>query len=148
MGYRRRVLQRRSAQLITHRLLRCLTCPLAARATQTNDFGHNQDNGTAWEAGFVDTYTAFVANITGEYYKRPSLPVFLAIGPGRRSSTPRYQPLVEQVIANVNAAGGSATFLDLQSVNAAGGCDNHPSAAEEPAIAAAAQPQLAKVMGW
>jgi hypothetical protein len=68
--------------------------------------------------------------------------------PGRRSSTPRYQPLVEQVIANVNAAGGAATFLDLQSVNAAGGCDNHPAAAEEPAIAAVAQPQIAKVMGW
>lgn len=111
----------------------------------TNDFGHSHDNGTAWEDAFVDTYVRFVFNITQLYYKQPTLPVLVAVGPGQRA--PNVLACLGRVISGVNAAGGAASLLDVQT-EPMEGCDGHPGRAGHQAMFQAAQPQVAKVMGW
>lgn len=111
----------------------------------TNDFGHFHDNGTAWEDAFVATFVEFIANITTRYYQKPALPILVAVGPGKRA--PNLLACLGRVIAGVNAAGGSATLLDVQT-EPMEGCDGHPGHAGHEAMFQAAQPQLAKVLGW
>lgn len=46
----------------------------------TNDFGHNQDNSSAWEDAFVVTYADWVLDTVTNKYATPKMPVFIAIG--------------------------------------------------------------------
>lgn len=97
-----------------------------------------------WIPGFVDTYTAFVANATQRYGK-PSLPVFVAQGP--MNDSPQLNAMLTTVIANINAAGGNAHFLDMRGPPN-DGCGGHPGLAGHAGMFAMAQPQIAAVMGW
>jgi lysophospholipase L1-like esterase len=108
----------------------------------TNDFNH--DNGTAWEAAFTATYVSFVRNATARYGDA-ALPVFVAQGNMNRA--PALQAALAAAIAGINGAGGNATFLDLR-VGPNDGCGGHPGVAGHAAMAAAAAPVIARVMGW
>lgn len=111
----------------------------------TNDFGHGQDNGTAWEAAFVDTYSSWVLDTVANKYRAPKTPVFVAIGPGQRA--PNVLDCLNRVVAAVNSGGGNAVFLDVQ-VSGSEGCDNHPGHQGHVNMFNAAAPKIASVLGW
>lgn len=110
----------------------------------TNDYGHGHDTGPAWEANFTAALAGFALAAAARDYVRPSLPVFLAVGP--LTSAPAAA--VRAAVAAVNAAGGAATYLDLGHESPADGCFGHPGPRGHAAMAALAAPVLANVLGW
>ena len=107
-----------------------------------NDFGH--DAGPAWEANFSATYVAFVLNATRRYGNL-ALPVFLSQG-NMNNGAPLHDAL-QVAAAAINAAGGNATYLDMRA-GPTDGCGNHPGVLGHAAMAKAAKPVIAAVMGW
>jgi len=92
----------------------------------------------------VPLFVSFASNIVSEYYRNTSVALFLAYGP----MTSAYEGIVVQAVANLTASGLRAYALDLTLPHPMTGCFNHPSAADDVEIAAKAQPQIAKAMGW
>lgn len=86
----------------------------------------------------------FVLNATARYNK-PKLPVFVAQGP-MNDGQPLFNAL-QAAIQGINAAGGAAYYLDMRGPPN-DGCGGHPGVEGHKQMAALAQPQIAKVMGW
>jgi hypothetical protein len=84
----------------------------------------------------------FIVNATARYGNK-ALPVFAAVGP----MTNDYQNATQAAIAQANAQGYNAHFLNML-VTPLDGCDGHPGRQGHANMAAAAQPQIAAVMGW
>jgi len=78
-------------------------------------------------------------------YNNPKLPFFLTQGNMDRG--PALANALAAAVAAINSAGGNATYLDLN-VGPNDGCGGHPGAAGHAAMAAAAVPAIARVMGW
>lgn len=110
----------------------------------TNDWSGGRDNNATFQADYVAAYTNFALNITRSIYKNPSLPLFLVMGP--LSLAP--SAAVQKVVANVNAAGGNATFIELGTPGLPIGCAGHPSPAMHAQMAAIAIPVVRAVLGW
>lgn len=108
----------------------------------TNDFNH--DSGPGWEANFTAVYAAFALDVTQRYYNR-SLPIFLAQGP-MNNGQPLYNAL-QAAITAINAAGGTAHYLDMRGPPL-DGCGGHPGVAGHQQMYAMAMPTVAEVMGW
>lgn len=107
----------------------------------TNDFAHG---GGSWEADFTATYIAFVLTAT-ERWGKPSMPVFL--GQGNMNNGERLHDNLLAVGRAINASGGAAFYVDMR-VGPTDGCNGHPGILGNAAMAAAAQPVIASVMGW
>jgi hypothetical protein len=110
----------------------------------TNDWSGGRDSNATFQADYVAAYTTFALNITRTIYKNPSLPLFLVMGP--LSLAP--SAAVQKVVANVNAAGGNATFIELGTPGLPIGCAGHPSPAMHAQMAAIAIPVVRAVLGW
>lgn len=110
----------------------------------TNDWSRGRADNATFQAIYVQTYLQFLANITQVYYKRPSLPLFLAMGPLS------MEPLaaVQQVVSAWNARGGNATLLALPAPGLPIGCAGHPSPSMHAYMATTATPVIKQVMGW
>lgn len=111
----------------------------------TNDFGHNHDNGPAWEAAFIDTYVQFLVNVTTMYYKSAPPTIFIAEGP--IENPPALYTCLQNITVQANALGIKAHYLDMRNLPC-DGCDGHPGPIGHEAMFQAAQPQIASVMGW
>ena len=109
----------------------------------TNDFGHDHDTGPAWEANFTKAYVSFMVDLT-LWHNNPALPIFAASGP----LTAKPTAAIEAAVADFNAQGGKASFMNLQTGLGADGCDGHPGPKGHAAMAALAATQIAQVMGW
>lgn len=92
----------------------------------------------------VPGYIAFADSVVSKYYKNTSIALFLAYGP----MTDFYEEVVLQVVANLTSSGLRAFALNLTLEHGMTGCYGHPSAADDVEIAAKAQPQIAKALGW
>ena len=78
------------------------------------------------------------------FHGRPDLPVFAASGP--LASKPA--PAILAAVAQHNAAGGRAVFLNLTLAHGARGCYGHPSAGDHAELDALAAPVIAAALGW
>lgn len=104
----------------------------------TNDYGH----GRATDANFTAAFVAFFRELAA-LHGDAQLPLFAGCGP----LTSKPVAAIRAAVAEYNAGGGAAHFLDL-GLGAASGCYGHPSASDHAAMAALARPQIATVMGW
>lgn len=107
----------------------------------TNDFSGATPT-PAFQQQFTDAYVAFMQNITA-WYDAPHIEFFCAVGP----MTAAPGNATAAAVAAANAAGLHATLLNLTGIFC-DGCAGHPGVAGHRAMAAAAQPVIASVMGW
>jgi hypothetical protein len=105
----------------------------------TNDQGHA--SGPAWIDGFVQTYAAFLVNLTG-IYGRPDLPIFCGIGP----ITHDYYPWVAQALDRARGAG--ATNLHIINYTTPVDRCGHPDYDSHVVMYSQARPIIAAVLGW
>ena len=73
------------------------------------------------------------------------MPVFLGQG-NMNNGEPLHDALLAAAAA-INAAGGNATYLDIR-FGPTDGCGGHPGVLGHAAMAKAAKPVIAQVMGW
>jgi hypothetical protein len=104
------------------------------------NLGTNDGDGNpAWEAAFVDTYVAFMRNIT-RWTGKPDIVFLCAVG----AITATPLPLVERAMA---AAPELTTVLVNMMGATLDGC-GHPGVVGQPQMAAIAEPIVARAMGW
>jgi lysophospholipase L1-like esterase len=114
----------------------------------TNDFQPGREDDPAFVVAYVDAYERFVTELAGAY-SRPARgpPVFfLGVGPMRLT----YAEVVETVLARLAKKGQvEAHYLDLSlAPGYEVGCDFHPAASANKAMADKALPVIAQAMGW
>jgi hypothetical protein len=95
---------------------------------------------TAWQAAYV----AFANSLVTQYYKDPSMALFICYGP----MTAEYEPYAKNITATLVAGGFKAFALDLTLPHPMTGCYGHPSAQDNLEIAQKARPQVAAALGW
>lgn len=105
----------------------------------TNDQGKN--NGSAWIAGFVQTYTSYLVSLA-RLHGNLNMPFFLGVGP----ITHDYAPWVEAAAADAAALG--LTNLHFISYNTQVDRCGHPDFNGHVLMFEAAQPIISSVMGW
>lgn len=117
----------------------------------TNDFQPGREGDGAFVAAFVGAYVAFVTELAGAYGKvaeagRGPPVFFLGVGPMRTT----YAAAVREVLRRLALGPVEAHFLDLSLPEGVelGGCNNHPAAEAQRAMAEKARPVIAQAMGW
>ena len=124
----------------------------------TNDFQPGRETDGAFLAAFVEAYVAFVTQLAEAYAKvaeagRGPPAFFLGVGPMRTT----YAAAVREVLRRLAGPPGQkaptgieAYFLDLALPEGVelGGCNSHPAAAAQRAMAEKARPVIAQAMGW
>ena len=109
----------------------------------TNDFSCAETTDAAFTAGYVQ----FLHNITKWYAASPGPAVtkfLLAVGP---MSPTRPVSAVQAAIAQANAAGLSASYLDMTNATL-DGCGGHPGPIGQWQMALHAAPQIKSALGW
>jgi hypothetical protein len=113
---------------------------------QSNDYSTPQAHQPGFDANFTAAYVSFIVELTSSRYSNDTV-IFAAVGP----ATNAYYNSTMAAIAATRDMGLNVNYLDL--LNAVDcfdciGCAGHPSAIGQQSMAAAAQPTIAKVMGW